>query len=140
MAKKAYEPTEDVEEYIEDFAYGGGMENLDYDEIKPNEEWMEKTLEGSSKTGNSSEYANAVETELGKKINAKRKKNMFSNEKKNSYKRVDQPTSGSNKNKVEKDSDKLFAKLESTEDKSHKLVVEQIDKMKKLFSYNEKTQ
>jgi hypothetical protein len=41
---------------------------------------------------------------------------------------------------VEKDSDKLFAKLESTEDKSHKLVVEQIDKMKKLFSYNEKTQ
>jgi len=140
MAKKAYQADADVEEYIEDFAYGGGMENLDYDEIKPNEEWMEKTLEGSSKTGNSSEYANAVETELGKKINAKRKKNMFSNEKKNSYKRVDQPTSGSNKNKVEKDSDKLFAKLESTEDKSHKLVVEQIDKMKKLFSYNEKTQ
>ena len=140
MAKKAYQADSDVEEYIEDFAYGGGMENLDYDEIKPNEEWMEKTLEGSSKTGNSSEYANAVETELGKKINAKRKKNMFSNEKKNSYKRVDQPTSGSNKNKVEKDSDKLFAKLESTEDKSHKLVVEQIDKMKKLFSYNEKTQ
>ena len=140
MAKKAYEPDSDVEEYIEDFAYGGGMENLDYDEIKPNEEWMEKTLEGSSKTGNSSEYANAVPTELGKKLNAKRKKNMFSNEKKNSYKRVDQPTSGSNKNKVEKDSDKLFAKLESTENKSHKLVVEQIDKMKKLFSYNEKTQ
>jgi hypothetical protein len=140
MAKKAYQADSDVEEYIEDFAYGGGMENLDYDEIKPNEEWMEKTLEGSSKTGNSSEYANAVETELGKKINAKRKKNMFSNEKKNSYKRVDQPTSGSNKNKVEKDSDKLFAKLESTEDKGHKLVVEQIDKMKKLFSYNEKTQ
>jgi hypothetical protein len=140
MDKKAYQADSDVEEYIEDFAYGGGMENLDYDEIKPNEEWMEKTLEGSSKTGNSSEYANAVETELGKKINAKRKKNMFSNEKKNSYKRVDQPTSGSNKNKVEKDSDKLFAKLESTEDKSHKLVVEQIDKMKKLFSYNEKTQ
>jgi hypothetical protein len=140
MAKKAYQADADVEEYIEDFAYGGGMENLDYDEIKPNEEWMKKTLEGSSKTGNSSEYANAVETELGKKINAKRKKNMFSNEKKNSYKRVDQPTSGSNKNKVEKDSDKLFAKLESTEDKSHKLVVEQIDKMKKLFSYNEKTQ
>jgi len=140
MDKKAYQADSDVEEYIEDFAYGGGMENLDYDEIKPNEEWMEKTLEGSSKTGNSSEYANAVETELGKKINAKRKKNMFSNEKKNSYKRVDQPTSGSNKNKVEKDSDKLFAKLESTEDKGHKLVVEQIDKMKKLFSYNEKTQ
>jgi hypothetical protein len=140
MDKKAYEADSDVEEYIEEFSYGGGMENLDYDEIKPNEEWMEKTLEGSSKTGNSSEYANAVETDLGKKINAKRKKNMFSQEKKNSYKKDDQPTSGSNKSKEQKESDKLFTKLESTEDKSHKLVVEQLEKMKHLFNYSKKTQ
>ena len=140
MEKKAYIPAEDAEEYIEEFSYGGGMENLDYDEIKPNDEWLSKTLEGDSKTGNSPEYANAVETELGKKMNAKRKKNMFSQEKKNSYKRVDQPTSGSEKSKEQKDSDKLFAKLESTEDKNHKLVVEQLEKMKHLFSYNQKTQ
>lgn len=140
MEKKAYSPDADAEEYIEEFSYGGGMENLDYDEIKPNEEWMENTIVGSSKTGNSQKYANAVETELGEKINNKRKRNMFSQEKKNSYKRVDQPTSGSNKSKEQKDSDKLFAKLESTEEKGNKLVVEQLEKMKHLFSYNQKTQ
>lgn len=140
MDKKAYVPDSDVEEYIEDFSYGGGMENLDYDEIKPNEDWLSKNIEGSSKTGNSSEYANAVETELGKKINQKRKKNMFSQEKKNSYKKSAQPTKSSEESKGQKDSDKLYAKLESTEDKKHKIVMEQIQKMKNLFSYNQKTQ
>ena len=140
MDKKAYVPDADVEEYIEEFSYGGGMENLDYDEIKPNEEWMTNTIEGSSKTGNSSEYANAVETDLGKKINQKRKKNMFSQEKKNTYKKSDQPTSSSEKSAEQKKSDKLFAKLESTEDNGHNLVMEQLDKMKHLFTYNRKTQ
>lgn len=140
MDKKAYVPDSDVEEYIEDFSYGGGMENLDYDEIKPNEDWLSKNIEGSSKTGNSSEYANAVETELGKKINQKRKKNMFSQEKKNSYKKSAQPTKSSEESKGQKDSDKLYAKLESTDDKKHKIVMEQIQKMKNLFSYNQKTQ
>ena len=140
MAKKAYEPTEDVEEYIEDFAYGGGMENLDYDEIKPNEEWMEKTIEGSSKTGNSQDYANAEKTEFGKKLNAKRKRNAFSQEKKQSYQKSNQPTTKGEVSKVEKKSDKMFAKLESTEDKKTKLVNEQMDKMKNLISYSRKTQ
>jgi hypothetical protein len=140
MAKKAYEPTEDVEEYIEDFAYGGGMENLDYDEIKPNEEWMEKTIEGSSKTGNSQDYANAEKTEFGKKLNAKRKRNAFSQEKKQSYQKSNQPTTKGEVSKVEKKSDKMFAKLESTDDKKEKLVNEQIDKMKKFIDYDRKTQ
>jgi hypothetical protein len=140
MAKKAYEPTEDVEEYIEDFAYGGGMENLDYDEIKPNEEWMEKTIEGSSKTGNSQDYANAEKTEFGKKLNAKRKRNAFSQEKKQSYQKSNQPTTKGEVSKVEKKSDKMFAKLESTDDKNEKLVNEQIDKMKKFIDYDRKTQ
>jgi hypothetical protein len=140
MAKKAYEPTADVEEYIEDFAYGGGMENLDYDEIKPNEEWMEKTIEGSSKTGNSQDYANAEKTEFGKKLNAKRKRNAFSQEKKQSYQKSNQPTTKGEVSKVEKKSDKMFAKLESTEDKKTKLVNEQMEKMKNLISYSRKTQ
>lgn len=140
MAKKAYEPTEEVEEYIEDFAYGGGMENLDYDEIKPNEEWMENTIEGSSKTGNSQDYANAEKTEFGKKLNAKRKRNAFSQEKKQSYKKSNQPTTKGEESKVEKKSDKMFAKLESTDDKKEKLVNEQIDKMKKFIDYDRKTQ
>ena len=140
MDKKAYVADGDVEEYIEEFSYGGGMENLDYDEIKPNEEWMSQNIEGSSKTGNSGEYANAVQTDLGKKINAKRKKNMFSQEKKNSYKKADQPTKSSEASKEQKASDKLFTKLESTEDKKHMIVMEQIKKMKNLFSYNQRTQ
>ena len=49
-------------------------------------------------------------------------------------------STGSGKSKEQKDSDKLFAKLESTDDKSHKLVMEEISKMKNLFSYREKTQ
>jgi hypothetical protein len=40
-----------VEEYIEDFGYPG-MTNLVYDEIKPNDEWVEANIKGSSKTGN----------------------------------------------------------------------------------------
>ena len=42
--------------------------------------------------------------------------------------------------KVEKKSDKMFAKLESTDDKKEKLVNEQIDKMKKFIDYDRKTQ
>jgi hypothetical protein len=41
---------------------------------------------------------------------------------------------------VEKKSDKMFAKLESTDDKNEKLVNEQIDKMKKFIDYDRKTQ
>ena len=73
MSKKAYTPSKAVEEYIENFAYSPGMENLEY-EIKPNDEWMEKTIEGSSMTGNG-KGGNAIDTGLGKKINAKLKKN-----------------------------------------------------------------
>ena len=51
--KKEYTPSEAVEEYIDQIARSGGMENLDYDQIKPNEEWLEINIEGSSKTGNS---------------------------------------------------------------------------------------
>jgi len=69
MDKKAYTPSKAVEEYIENFAYSPGMENLSYDEIKPNDDWMEMNIEGSAKTGNGP-GANAIDTGLGKKINA----------------------------------------------------------------------
>ena len=45
------------------------METLDYDEMHPNEEWMDNNIEGSSKTGNNPEWANTGESDVNKKIN-----------------------------------------------------------------------
>ena len=139
MSKKAYTPSGAVEEYIENFAYPG-LENLSYDEIKPNEEWVEKNLTGSSKTGNSTEWGNAVDTGLGNKINEKRKKNLYQKEKQRSYKRVTQPVDEAGEGEGEKELDKMFATLESKEVKKTKMVNEDMEKMKNLISYNRKTQ
>jgi hypothetical protein len=43
MDKKAYKPSDAVEEYIDAFAYPG-QTNLVYDEIKPNDEWIEANI------------------------------------------------------------------------------------------------
>jgi hypothetical protein len=139
MSKKAYTPSGAVEEYIENFAYPG-LENLSYDEIKPNEEWVEKNITGSSKTGNNTEWANAVDTGLGDKINEKRKKNLYQKEKQRSYKRVSQPVDEAGEGEGEKELDKMFATLESKEVKKTKMINEDMGKMKNLISYNRKTQ
>ena len=68
MNTKKYTMSKDGEEFVDDFLRPG-QENLEYDEIEPNEEWMKGNIEGSSKTGNNSEWANAEETGLGEKIN-----------------------------------------------------------------------
>lgn len=136
---KKYHPSKAVEEYIENFAYPG-MENLDYDEIKPNEDWLKKNIEGSSETGNNPKWANAVETELGKKVNEKRKKNLYQKEKKRSYKRVTQPVDEAGEGEGEKSIDKMFAQLESTDAKKENKINEEMKKMKSLINYNGKTQ
>jgi len=139
MKKKAYKASKAVDEYLDNFAYPG-LENTHYDEIKPNDEWLTKNLEGSSQTGNSTEWANSVDTGLGKKVNEKRKKNMYQQEKQKSYKRVAQPIETAGEHEGEKSLDKMFAKLESTEDKKQKLIKEDLEKMKNMINYNRKTQ
>jgi len=139
MNKKAYKPSEAVEEYIENLAYPG-LQNLDYDEIKPNEEWVENNLVGSSKTGNNNEWANAEDTGYGKKMNDIRKNNLYSKEKKRSYKRVTQPVDEAGEGEGEKTLDNMFAKLESTEEKKNKLIKEDMSKMMNFITYNRKTQ
>jgi hypothetical protein len=136
---KKYTPSDAVEEYIENFAHPG-MENLHYDEIKPNEEWVSDNIEGSSRTGNNPEWANAVKTDLGKKINKKRKTNLYQKEKDRSYKRERQPIDTAGENKDNNSIDKMFQKLESKEDKKTKVISEEIGKMKNLIEYNRKTQ
>ncbi len=143
MDKKAYIPSKAVEEYIENFAYSPGMENLSYDEIKPNEEWMEMNIEGSAKTGNSPEYANAEDTGLGKKVNEKRKKNYYDKLKKQSYNKSPQPVTDIAGETTSNDSmkvDKIFKTLESKEETKKNRVNEELNKMNKLMDYNKNTQ
>jgi hypothetical protein len=39
MSKKAYVPSNAVQDYIDNFT-AAGLENLDYDGIEPNEDWV----------------------------------------------------------------------------------------------------
>ena len=139
MAKKAYTPSGAVEDYIENFAYSPGMENLQYDEIKPNEDWMEKTIEGSSMTGNG-KGGNAIDTGLGKKINAKRKKNLYAVEKNRSYNRVPQPVDNAGEVKGADKLNDMFKTLGESDEKKSKLINEEMEKMKHLLGYKKKTQ
>lgn len=142
--KMAYTPSDAVEEYIDQIARSGGMENLDYDEIKPNDEWLEMNIEGSSKTGNSQEYANAVPTDANKKVNDRRKKNYLAKLKAQSYNKAPQPVydiaGKSTHNDAMGAPDNLMAKLESVDDKKKTKINEEIQKMINLSSYNKKTQ
>ena len=155
MPKKAYKASDAVEEYIDAFAYPG-MTNLVYDEIKPNEEWIEANLKGSSKTGNATTDAdgnalgNVVPSELGEKMFKNFKDNVYGAEQMNaSYKRYPQPVDQAGESTEDGDlklkkgsqkSQKIFKQLESTEDKSQKLIKEQIERMKNMVTYNHKTQ
>jgi hypothetical protein len=140
-----YHPSDAVEEYIDQIARSGGMENLDYDAIKPNEEWVEMNIMGDSKTGNSSDYANAVKTDANQKVNDRRKKNWLSKLKKQSYKRAVQPVedvAGNKKSdKAAMSPDDVMAALsENIDKKNKKKINEEINKMKSMFGYYNKTQ
>lgn len=141
MKKKAYKASDAVEEYIENFAYAAGLDELAYDEIEPKSEWVEDNIVGSSKTGNNPNWANAVQTELGEKIFNKSKKKPYTTEKrKGSYKRQAQPIDSAGEHKGKNSIDDMFAKLESKEVKRENMISEDLNKMKNLISYNRKTQ
>jgi hypothetical protein len=136
MKKKAYTMSDAGKEFIDDFM-SPGMENLDYDQIEPNEEQITSNIEGSSKTGNSQKYANAVETDVNKKVNAKRKANKFAKARNMAYQKAPQPI----KDATGEDSGKgINIKLESIEDKKTKQINEEFERMKSLIGYNQRTQ
>ena len=148
MDKKAYIPSKDVDEYVDAFAYPG-MTNLVFDEIKPDDEKIEKYIKGDSTTGNSQEYANAVKTEVGEKFYKNYEENLYGAEQmKASYKRQNQPvdiagetTPKSNKKSSKKSSsigkaNKILNNLDETvQNETDKLLSEEMLKMKKLISY-----
>lgn len=135
MSKKAYKASNAVEEYVENFT-AAALENLDYDDIKPNEKWVEDNIVGSSKTGNNPEWANAVETDVNEKRNKIRKDNLLAKMKKKAYNKAPQPVNDEAGENTDKAS-KIMMQLESTEDKK---VVSDIEKIKNLIGYNKKTQ
>ena len=135
MSKKAYKASTAVEEYVENFT-AAALENLDYDDIKPNEKWVEDNMVGSSKTGNNPEWANAVETDVNEKRNKIRKDNLLAKMKKKAYNKAPQPVNDEAGENTDKAS-KIMMKLESVEDKK---VINEIEKMKDLIGYKKKTQ
>jgi rubrerythrin len=141
MKKKTYKATPEVEEYIENFS-AAGQENIVFDEIHPNEEKMDEYMEGSSMAGNNPEWANAVETDVNKKRNKVRKRNLLGIlKKKEGYNRQPQPVYDSKKdNEDEKDVARIFQALESKEEKKEKLIKEDIEKINRMLGYNKKTQ
>lgn len=140
-----YHASDAVEEYIDQIARSGGMENLDYDAIKPDEDWIEMNILGDSKTGNSQEYANAVKTDANEKVNDRRKKNWLAKLKKQSYNKAVQPVedvAGRGKSsKAAMSPDEVMSAIsENVEDKSQKKINEDIDRMKSLLGHDYKSQ
>lgn len=140
MDKKAYKASDAVDEYVDNFAYGGGMADLYTDEIGYNEDWLEKTIEGSAMTGNSPEYANAVDTGYGKKINKRRKEGLYNKEKRQgSYNRVKQPVDVAGENTKSGKLNKMFKNLGESEE-NKEILSEEMQRMKEMIGYNKKSQ
>ena len=136
MSKMAYIPSDAVGEYIDNFT-AAALENLDYDEIHPDEKWVDDLTVGSSRTGNNPEWANAVETPTNQRRNKIRKDNLLAKIKRKAYNKSPQPVVNDNSgNKTDKAS-KIMMKLESQNERK---VISDIEKMKDLISYGKKTQ
>lgn len=154
--EKKYHPSDAVEEYIEAFAYPG-MTNLVYDEIKPDEEMIEKQLKGHSMNGNAIENKEGEALgnvskrsgKVGERFKKNFDENLYGAEQMNvSYKRQPQPVdiagekkeSGGLKKGSTAKAQKIMNQLESKEDKKAKVISEEMNKMKNLIGYNRKTQ
>lgn len=137
MSKKAYVASGAIEDYIDNFT-AAGLENLDYDEIHPDEDWVTDNVVGSSRTGNNPEWANAVETPNNEKRNKIRKDNLLAKIKRKAYNKAPQPVvtdkSGENAG------DKIMTKLESIDEKKKQKINEDYTRILDLMSYKKSTQ
>jgi hypothetical protein len=137
MSKKAYVPSNAVQDYIDNFT-AAGLENLDYDGIEPNEDWVSDLVKGSSRTGNNPKWANAVETGVNTKRDTIRKDNLLGKAKKKAYNKAPQPIVTDKTG--EDEGDKILKQLESIEPKKSKQINEEFDRIKELLKYDRKTQ
>lgn len=154
--RKKYTPSDAVDEYIDAFSYPG-MTNLVYDEIKPNDEWIEANIKGSSKTGNAqvdedgNALGNVVPSKTGDKFYKNYEENLYGQEQQEaSYKRQPQPVDqagehterGSLKSKRgKKTAQSVLNKLEeSITPKEKQKLSEEFVRMQQLMGYDHKTQ
>jgi len=138
MDKKAYIPSDAVKDYTDNLT-AAGQENLDYDEIHPNEDWVTDNIEGSSRTGNNPEWANTGKSDVNKKRNEIREKNYLAKIKRKAYNKAPQPIVQDNTD-GDGAASKLMLKLESENEKTTQKLNEEFDRMKQLLGYSKKTQ
>ena len=134
MDKKAFEISDEGQDFDYEIA---GLQIPDYDEVQPNEEWVSDNLKGSSKTGNNSKWANAVETPANNKFDEFRKNRKLNKIKQQSYNKAAQPVF--NEKPGQESGKGINIKLESTE-KETKVLNEEFNKIQRLMGYNRKTQ
>lgn len=136
MKAKKYTMSDDGKEFLDDFMHPG-MEDLVPDEIQYDEDWVDDLIDGSSRTGNNPEWANAEETDLGKKLNKKRKAKKFKKAKDMAYRKSPQPvTDGVG----ESGGSGINIKVESTNEKEKQKLNEEFDRIGELMNYTKKTQ
>jgi hypothetical protein len=118
--------TEEEDEFVAD-QRGRGLENLEYDN-EPSEQFKKRlkmAIDGDKLMGNSSDdVANVVKTDLPKKLEKEIKRKSEDKKAEPLYKKEPQPTKAINESKVSMSS----------------VLLEEMNKMKKLTNYNEKTQ
>jgi hypothetical protein len=135
MKAKKYTMSDDGNEFLDSYMRPG-MEDLVPEEIEYDEDWVSDGIEGSSRTGNNPEWANAEETELGKKINKKRKDKKYHKAKETAYRKTKVPVGDGT---GENSGSGLHIKLES-DTKEGKILNEEFNKIQHLMNYNRKTQ
>jgi hypothetical protein len=128
-----------------------------YDEIKPNDEWIEANLVGSSKTGNAqvdkdgNALGNVVPSEVGEKFLKNFRDNLYGQEQMDaSYQRQPQPVDqagetterGTLKSKRgKKTAQSVLNKLdESVNEKETLKLNEEFNRIQQLMGYQQKTQ
>ena len=137
---KGFNMDNEGQEFIDDYLRPG-QENISYDEIHPNEEWMENIIGGSSKTGNSDEYANSVKTDVNKKLIKKQKAHKLDILSKKAANKSPQPVIGTkNKNAGYSDGDGVRVTNESSNTKEGKILNEEFNRIAELMKYNRSTQ
>jgi len=155
MDKKAYTPSDAVDEYVDAFAYPG-QTNLVFDEIKPDEKKIKKYLKGDKTTGNAEvdedgkPLGNVVPSEVGEKFNKNYEENLYGQEQKNaSYKRYPQDTidvagdvtkKGKLKKGGKKTAQSVLDKIDELASKKETLLNEEFGRIKNLMGYTQKTQ
>jgi len=143
MKKQAYIPSETTKEYIENFT-AAALENIEYDDIHPVEERIDKYMEGHSTTGNAP-GGNAFETDVNKKRNKIRKDNLLAKVRKMAAQKDTVPVKLDSTGDAGGDGvDALMKKYskgkKTNESTLPKNVISEMEEIKNLISYSRKTQ